>query len=51
MSAAKCGHTEIVQTLLAAGADIDAKGRFGSTALMFAAENGHTETLQALCLS
>ena len=39
---------ETVQALLAQGADVNAKDNLGYTALMYAAENGHTETAQAL---
>ena len=37
-----------MQALLAQGADVNAKDNLGYTALMYAAENGHTETAQAL---
>ena len=38
------GHADIVKTLVASGADVNAKGENGDTALEFAARNGHTTT-------
>ncbi len=38
----------IVQALLDAGADVNAKDNNGETALIQAASTGHTETVQAL---
>jgi hypothetical protein len=38
---------EVVQTLLAKGADMDAKDNDGSTALMVASQNGHLEVVLA----
>jgi uncharacterized protein len=47
--AAENGHTEIVQILLNANANIEAASSFwGQTALSLAAENGHTEVVQLL---
>jgi len=43
MLAAGNGYKDIVQLLLAAGADIRIKDGRGSTALMWARENGHKE--------
>ncbi len=49
MAAAKRGQTDIVQALLEAGADINAKDKYGkTTALMFAAANGHTDVVELL---
>ena len=48
MFATSHGHTEIVQALLTAGADVHAKQKDDWTVLMQAAYKGHTKTLQAL---
>jgi ankyrin repeat protein len=40
-AAATCGHSKIVQTLLAAQALVDAPGMFGTTALQTALHHGH----------
>jgi hypothetical protein len=48
MEAAKKGDTEKVQALLAQGADVNAKGNDGFTALIMAARYGHTDIVQAL---
>ncbi|MEE9354090.1 MAG: ankyrin repeat domain-containing protein [Methylococcaceae bacterium] len=45
--AAGSGHTEIVQMLLRAGADVNITGG-GSTALMWAAQKGHAEVVRML---
>ena len=37
-----------VKSLLNAGADVNAQGKDGGTALSLAMENGHTETANAL---
>ena len=42
------GHLEVVQALLAKGADVNAKENDGRTALMMASQNGHLEVVQAL---
>jgi len=46
--AAAQGATDIVQALLAHGADINAKDTSGRTALIQAASQGHIDTLQGL---
>ena len=48
MCASENGHTAIVQILLEAGADKDAKNIYGCTALMYASENGHITVVQLL---
>lgn len=48
LRAAEKGRTDRVQTLLAEGAEVNAKERGGATALMLAAFRGHTDTVQAL---
>jgi ankyrin repeat protein len=48
IAAAAYGRTNIVLTLLEQGADVNAKGKDGSTALRLAAFQGHTDTVQAL---
>jgi ankyrin repeat protein len=47
-TAARKGCSATVSPLLAASADIEAKNRRGKTALILAAENGHTKIVQAL---
>ncbi|PNH00147.1 Ankyrin repeat domain-containing protein, partial [Tetrabaena socialis] len=42
------GHTEVVEVLLRAGADVAAKSSNGWTALHWASEKGHTEVVAAL---
>ena len=44
----KSFQADIVQALLEAGADINAKDKYGKTALMFAAANGHTAVVVLL---
>jgi ankyrin repeat protein len=51
MSVAREGHTEIAQLLLAHGADPNAKGFTGETALTIAAEHGHVEIVKILLVS
>ena len=46
--AAYNGHTEIVEVLLAKGADVHAKRDDGWTALLMASQNGHPEIAEAL---
>jgi len=48
IEAARRGDTAAVQSLLTKGADVNAKGRNGATALIWASENGHLEVVQAL---
>ena len=45
---ARDGHTKEVKALISAGADVNAKAKNGTTALMAASYNGHTEIAQAL---
>ena len=42
------GYTEIVEALMAAGADVNIQNKYGKTALMFAAVNGYTEIAKVL---
>ena len=46
--AARAGDVARVNAALAKGADIDAKSRYGVTALMFAADKGHIEIVRLL---
>src|SRR5688572_23791761 len=46
--AARAGDLARVNAALAKGANIDAKTRYGVTALMFAADKGHTEVVRLL---
>ncbi len=46
--AANKGHTEVVKTLLAHKANIEAKDNNGNTALTLAANKGHTEVVKTL---
>jgi ankyrin repeat protein len=48
MGAAVRGHTESVRALLEKGADVNAKGNTGRTALMEAALEGYTDTVRTL---
>ena len=48
MRAAGGGHTEVVQALIAAGADVNARDYGGGTALMDAAGEGHVEIVRDL---
>jgi hypothetical protein len=47
-AAARNGHADIVEYLLARGAAADAKGIFGASALHWAAFNGHRSTVDVL---
>ncbi|KAF8456825.1 ankyrin repeat-containing domain protein, partial [Kalaharituber pfeilii] len=42
------GHIEIVNLLLAAGADVNVQGRYSDTALQGASSNGHIEIVKLL---
>lgn len=46
--AAKCGDVLALEDLLQAGADIDARDRYGQSALMLAARGGHRVAVEAL---
>ena len=46
--AAEKGHNDCLNSLLTAGARLDAKNRNGKTALLWAAEKGHTDCLNSL---
>jgi ankyrin repeat protein len=48
IEAASMGDTEKVQTLLAQGADVNAKDSRGCTALMWAKREGHKEIVRIL---
>ncbi len=48
LGAAEIGDENKVRAFLDKGADIEAKNKYGNTALMKAALNGHTETVKAL---
>jgi len=48
MDAARTGNAEKVKALIAAGADVNAKGEAGETALMGAASEGNAEAVKAL---
>jgi ankyrin repeat protein len=47
-AAARAGDTAAVKALLDRGADVNAKFRYGTTALFKAAEKGHTEVVRLL---
>jgi cytohesin len=47
-SAAREGHAKTVKTLLAEGADVNAKDIEGRTALMWAEKSGHAEIVRLL---
>lgn len=42
------GHTDVLQTLLDNGANVDAQSDNGNTALMIASRNGHVEIIKLL---
>jgi Ankyrin repeats (3 copies) len=48
IAAAKRGDAESVKSLLAKGADVNAKTRYNQTPLMFASEKGHLEVVKIL---
>ncbi len=47
-TAARKGDAVAVEALLAKGADVNAKFRYGATALSYAADKGHTEVVKVL---
>src|SRR6516162_4523053 len=47
-SAAKKGDAKVVESLLARGADVNAKTAYGVTALLHAAGKGHVEVVRIL---
>ena len=47
-AAIKRGDIKIVVDLLGQGTDVDARDRFGNTALMLAAHEGHREVVETL---
>ena len=49
--ASQNGHTGIVKSLLAAGADVNSKTRAGATALAIAKQRGHAEVVKVLLAS
>jgi len=46
--AARDGHSGMVELLLAAGADVNAKSNYGDTALHYAARGGHVDVVELL---
>src|SRR5713101_7701991 len=48
LAAARKGDVEKVNALLAKGVDVNAKTRYGATALWFAAYKGHLEVVKVL---
>jgi ankyrin repeat protein len=46
--AARTGDVEAIDRLIAAGADVNARDRYGQTALMLAAVRGHTAVVERL---
>jgi ankyrin repeat protein len=48
MRASENGHLEVVRTLLAAKADVNATTASGATALILASQQGHLEVVRAL---
>ena len=48
IDAAEDGDLAMVEALLSAGADVDAKNAAGVTALIYAAYYGHTEVIEVL---
>jgi ankyrin repeat protein len=47
-SAVRNGDVDAVRELIRAGADVDARDRYGQTALMLAAQRGHHEIVELL---
>jgi uncharacterized protein len=48
MWASEKGHVDVVQALLAKGAEVNAKNNNGATALIWASIQGHVDVVQAL---
>ena len=48
MTAARDGDLELVRALIASGAELDHTAKYGLSALMLAAINGHVAIVQAL---
>ena len=48
MKASQRGLREVVQALIAEGAEVNAKAKDGRTALMWASQKGHRDVVQAL---
>ena len=48
MYAANAGHSQVVQLLLDAGAQVDARDNAGYTSLMIAAGSGHAQLVELL---
>jgi len=49
--AARKGELENVKSLIAKGAEVNAASEFGATALLFAADGGHTDVVKLLLVS
>src|ERR1700757_966508 len=47
-AAARRGDVKIVESLLAKGIDVNAKTKYGATALSYAADKGHVEVVKVL---
>lgn len=47
-NAVTTGHLDAVRELLQLGADVDARDRYGQTALMLAAQRGHRAVVETL---
>src|SRR2546425_543398 len=48
LTAGRKGDAEAVKALLAKGADVNGKTRYGATALSYAADKGHLEVVRIL---
>lgn len=48
MPSAEIGNTDMVKLLIAKGLDVNAKDKYGRTALMCAARGGHAEIMRLL---